>query len=670
MGLNNGLVWASHLSGNADAWVGSNGTNNGATPTTDKNGVSGGALDFDGSNDSVDTGVPYSNDFTWSTWFNSDTAGINQNVMTLIKTGNTDYRLFIQKNTSNLITFGYDDNSEVATVPGSSVSTNTWYHVVLTKSGESWKLYLNGVLDVSKTTSSFDTYQLTDTVNIGRYSSGIVHFNGKIDETRIYDRALSEYEILQLYVGYDSEDNTIGTLNHGLQAGYHMEDTSDFSGNGNTLSYTGTSLTTDKNGVAGKARLFNGSSDYITGTDIIYPNNFTISMWYYLNSGVSTDNPELFDHYESGGNRICFFGNGTSNRAIRWIVKGSSNNFDRVTSELIGEDEWHFITMKRSGDIFTLYKDGVQIDTITLAVGTINPDAPFYISKYGIGSAGWFSGKIDEPRIYNRALTPFEILQLYKGYDTEADLVHGTQTIGCQAYYKLDNDVTDSSGNGNNGTNNGADLSATGIVNQGADFDGSNDRIEGTADTNYFGATPTYTSLSFWFYTTDKTKQQSLINTYNSSSGADDNSMSFEYQGNNNRFYTQVTCAGSRKVEYYPSWTADNNRWYHITVTYDQTDKVHIYVDNTEIGTGGSFSSLCDFTEGDNLNIGASYYNGNYGNFLKGKIDEVLISSRVLLQEEIDYLYANGSPTEDQQYPFEPSEDSGSEGKKLLLSME
>src|SRR6056297_443514 len=72
-----------------------------------------------------------------------------------------------------------------------------------------------------------------------------------------------------------------------------------------------------------------------------------------------------------------------------------------------------------------------------------------------------------------------------------------------QAYYKLDEtsgDVVDATGNGNDGTNDGATRGVTGKINNAFDFDGSNDYVTTSAGGENLGISDSYT-LSAWVKT-------------------------------------------------------------------------------------------------------------------------------------------------------------------------
>lgn len=77
---------------------------------------------------------------------------------------------------------------------------NTWTHLTCVASNNITKLYANGVYIGERSTPSSLVSDATNTF-IGRetYASGYFSFNGKINDVRIYDHALSEKEIKEIY---------------------------------------------------------------------------------------------------------------------------------------------------------------------------------------------------------------------------------------------------------------------------------------------------------------------------------------------------------------------------------------------------------------------------------------------------------------------------------------
>jgi len=97
-----------------------------------------------------------------------------------------------------------------------SLAANRWYHIVAVREGGTQAIYVNGLLDASRTCSAdpivFVGGYDDDRINIGRFTTTIGHprhhLKGKIDNVKIFDRALSAEEIQQLYQGIYGFANT------------------------------------------------------------------------------------------------------------------------------------------------------------------------------------------------------------------------------------------------------------------------------------------------------------------------------------------------------------------------------------------------------------------------------------------------------------------------------
>jgi autotransporter-associated beta strand protein len=114
-------------------------------------------------------------------------------------------------------------NNGNETVSGNTVlAANTWYHVAVTvlepkgSANAEVIIYVNGVLDSGANANTYTTdYSSSQPVTIGARmnGSGTVNlpFLGTIDEARIYNRALSSSDILQLY-----QNKAFTVLNSGV----------------------------------------------------------------------------------------------------------------------------------------------------------------------------------------------------------------------------------------------------------------------------------------------------------------------------------------------------------------------------------------------------------------------------------------------------------------------
>jgi hypothetical protein len=162
----------------------------------------GGGLEFDGSNDYVDVGndvsLSMTEEITIEAWVMSKDIGSRQGIVTT-STGTPRWSLEIRN--SRLRFFAYpEDGSDYQLLGNTVLSSDTWYHVVAIYSVSKGytKVYLNGDGDGSEP-RSVELGRTLEGVNIGRYEAIGGHFNGIIDNVRIYNVALTDSEVLTLY---------------------------------------------------------------------------------------------------------------------------------------------------------------------------------------------------------------------------------------------------------------------------------------------------------------------------------------------------------------------------------------------------------------------------------------------------------------------------------------
>jgi len=109
----------------------------------------------------------------------------------------TYWNIEIDRDTSNLGFFQYDSYPAFGT--GTNVPPErVWQHVAVTFDGTTVTMYLDSVLIGSSTAFSFGPKADAHLV-FGAVETGANPFNGTLDEVRIYDRALSADDIVELY---------------------------------------------------------------------------------------------------------------------------------------------------------------------------------------------------------------------------------------------------------------------------------------------------------------------------------------------------------------------------------------------------------------------------------------------------------------------------------------
>ena len=175
----------------------------------------------------------------------------------------------------------------------------------------------------------------------------------------------------------------------------------DSSGNGYAGKPKGTTVVEGKNG---KARSFSGRFDYIEIPAINIPKAITVAVWVYSdrfvqNGFVATKNPV-------NSQWALFF---ESDGYLKWRGGGADKE---VKCAVPSNQNWHHIVARQEGTTASLYVDGILCATGAVpAIG--NETGSITIGRFDGGKNYYFNGRIDDVRIYNRALTDSEIAQLF-----------------------------------------------------------------------------------------------------------------------------------------------------------------------------------------------------------------------------------------------------------------
>jgi len=212
----NGLVGWWGFNGNAQdgSGNGNHGTVNGATLTTDRFGNQNSAYDFDGVNNWIQVQDHVSlrpNHITISAWVNL--ANLNGGYCIICKTNiqnaiGEQYGIGVDFLSNWKPNFQIKQGSNCQ--PGynwqrvnlnTSYSQNNWYHIVCTYDGTTLKIYHNGQFNSTNLALNGVIDNCSGgTLNFGRFwNSQPDFFNGKLDDIGIWNRALSQQEITNLY---------------------------------------------------------------------------------------------------------------------------------------------------------------------------------------------------------------------------------------------------------------------------------------------------------------------------------------------------------------------------------------------------------------------------------------------------------------------------------------
>ena len=115
--------------------------------------------------------------------------------MFIVMTNETQYRILVSGgNVSSDVTIG----GSLLRVTALTTLGTRWHHVVFTYDGATRRLYLDGIQAASNAVTG-NIATSANPLYIGEQTENIFPFNGAIDDVRIYNRALSYAEVLQLY---------------------------------------------------------------------------------------------------------------------------------------------------------------------------------------------------------------------------------------------------------------------------------------------------------------------------------------------------------------------------------------------------------------------------------------------------------------------------------------
>ncbi|VFM96417.1 MAG: Concanavalin A-like lectin/glucanases superfamily protein [Candidatus Kentron sp. G] len=219
---------------------------------------------------------------------------------------------------------------------------------------------------------------------------------------------------------------------------------------------------------------------------------------------------------------------------------------------------------------------------------------------------------------------------------TESDGTAGTTDTlsdGLVAYYPFNGNANDESGNGNDGTVNGATLTEDRFGNAGSaySFNGIDNYIDcGNADILNINDTIT---LSAWInHTTgEPINWEDMFMKGNTTYG-------FQFNSGDDSFVFHLTTSGWKNLSSDIKPLA--GVWYHVVGTYDG-EQQKIYVDGV-LKNIDTWSESINVTD-DPLTIGYKVASDN--SYFNGVIDEVRIYNRPLSETEVQTLYNEGTNT-------------------------
>jgi len=452
--------------------------------------------------------------------------------------------------------------------------------------------------------------------------------------------------------------NNLGLVGHWTFDGRDITNgrIDDASGNGNHGSAVNIATSTFyRPGQVGQAGNFDGVDDNVSTTYNGQLTDFTVCAWFKANDTTPTSYQRIVDKSYSAGMWIGAR-DGVANSWGGGVLDTSAPYGRYIT---LPAGQWHHLCSKRDGTTHTIIGNGGAVSTS----GTVSSTAlNSTVLRIGISNAStaFFSGLIDDVRIYSRALTSAEITALYNsGVAKMGATTRGgagtTLSNGLVGHWTFDGkdmltgQARDVSGNGNHGSlvNMATSTSrAFGVVGQALRFDSADDYVSIVGHSSFANITSSI-SIAYWVNVTGATEDFDAM-------------VMRGYNGTSVPYYMDLranlpgTGSGTHKL----SWASYNgsnvgvvssvdfseddnkNKWWHVTGTFDTTNGWKLYLDGVLDASSSDTTALPVNSTG--ITFGSFYNNGPIIRFAPIQLDDVRIYNRALTASEVLQLYALG----------------------------
>lgn len=187
----------------------------------------------------------------------------------------------------------------------------------------------------------------------------------------------------------------------------------DLSQNFNHGTLNNLAASTMVDGQVGSALNFNGSSSYISVAGSGFPAISTICFWVNFNSIGAGENSMMFERDDDNSNWGISLEMNASNPRMSH-VNGAGSSGNTISSTALVSGIWYHLTLSWDGVSMVLYINGQKDMSQGTVGGTMRgPGTQYTFGGLGLTGGRYFSGKMDDVRIYSRALNAAEIGALY-----------------------------------------------------------------------------------------------------------------------------------------------------------------------------------------------------------------------------------------------------------------
>lgn len=585
--------------------------------------VTGKCLFLDGTGDYVSTSarVGPQSGMTFETWVKPTTVSGTQIIMSQVQAGPQYYMQFIASGSTLLFRIhASDGNNFIGRSTASTLTANTWQHVVGTWDGgttsASVKIYKNG-LRIDTADSQLGTFSAANAnsiaFEIGSQAGGTL-LTGFVDDVKEYNYARSANQIKTDYVAGLSGQSPSEGMSAGL--GGNRDQVNQFLSNG-LVGYwkldesSGNATDSSENGLT---LTNNGTTTFVTGKFANGSEHVPASSQ-YLSTATTI----------SGVKSVSFWTNPDS--TTNYFISLTSSAYITASSGTISATGFTSPQIFVNGtQTTTIAADSWQLVTVTTDTA-INADT-FYVGRQG---SNYYDGTMDEVRLYHRAISPAEITSLYNW------------APGPVGYWKMDDNTgtsaVDSSGNGGTGTLNSDANYRPGKYGSGVYFDGGNDDVN-IPDADRYSPTNTNAfTVTAWVRADVVNVAQQPVSK-NAGSGNQEWVIALTSSGTAGYLVYNTAVGGFLSAFSTDVLTA--GQWYHMAFTVNLSDNTSFfYLNGIQVASDSSTTGTLHSNGTAAVKFGESADNGND---MTGMVDEVKIYSYVRSTKQITEDMNAGHP--------------------------
>jgi hypothetical protein len=169
---------------------------------------------------------------------------------------------------------------------------------------------------------------------------------------------------------------------------------------------------------SGGTIVFDGTNDYVTlGSQSLVTNNFTINLWYNLNTSTTKEH-FLFSIGYASSNSFLIVADSTlgGNQSISsyYVNVGGTPTGRTINSTTITNTQIVNLTYTRNNGLNVIYVNGVEQTSRTFTESLSLGSSLQYILGYALPrskSSAYLQGNIYISQVYNRTLTQTEVSQ-------------------------------------------------------------------------------------------------------------------------------------------------------------------------------------------------------------------------------------------------------------------